>query len=136
MNATSLEALSSDWKTFQAVSGVRHIESDGDYSEVLALADVLVDSGAMDQDHPCHSLFLVIADLIYAYDQRHYRQQPVHGVDLLRFLMRQHGLRQGQLPEIGSQSVVSEILAGKRELTVSHIRGLSERFGVSPAAFF
>lgn len=50
--------------------------------------------------------------------------------------MEQHDLRQNQLPEIGTQSVVSEILAGKRDLTVTHIRGLSERFGLSPAVFF
>jgi HTH-type transcriptional regulator/antitoxin HigA len=49
--------------------------------------------------------------------------------------MEQHGLRQSDLPEIGSQGVVSEVLAGKRELNVRQIRALSERFGVSPATF-
>jgi HTH-type transcriptional regulator/antitoxin HigA len=50
--------------------------------------------------------------------------------------MEQHGLKQNQLPEIGAQSVVSDILSGKRELTVNHIRGLSRRFGIDPSAFF
>jgi len=54
----------------------------------------------------------------------------------LAFLMEQHGLRQGDMPEIGSQGVVSEILSGKRDLNVRQIRALSERFGVSPATFF
>ena len=90
----------------------------------------------MDEAHPQHSLFMVLSDLIYAYDQTHYPQQGVSGVDMLRFLMEQHDLRQNQLPEIGTQSVVSEILSGRRDLTVNHIRGLSKRFGVSPAAFF
>jgi HTH-type transcriptional regulator/antitoxin HigA len=49
--------------------------------------------------------------------------------------MEQHGLRQRDLREIGSQGVVSEVLAGKRELNVRQIRALSERFGVSPATF-
>jgi HTH-type transcriptional regulator/antitoxin HigA len=60
----------------------------------------------------------------------------VQGVQVLRFLMDQHGLKQSQLPEIGRQSVVSEILAGKRSLTVDHIRNLSARFGINPNAFF
>lgn len=47
----------------------------------------------------------------------------------------QHGLRQSDLPEIGSQGVVSEILVGKRELNIRQVRALSERFGVSAATF-
>jgi hypothetical protein len=57
------------------------------------------------------------------------------GLEALAFLMAQHGLRQGGLPEIGSQGVVSEILAGKRELNIRQVRALSERFGVSAATF-
>jgi HTH-type transcriptional regulator/antitoxin HigA len=133
---TSLAFVTEGWEAFQKLSGLRHIENSADYDELVALADTLVDAGAMQATHPCHSLFQVIADLIYAYDQRHYLQAEVHGVDLLRFLMEQHDLRQNQLPEIGTQSVVSEILAGKRELTVNHIRALAKRFALSPAAFF
>ena len=44
-------------------------------------------------------------------------------------------LKQGDLKEIGSQGVVSEILTGKRELNVRQVRALSERFGVSTATF-
>lgn len=132
----SLEAISTQWNEFQKVSGVCHIENDQHYDKIVGLTDALVDAGAIDSKHAQHSLYMVLADLIYAYDQQHYPQAKVHGTDLLRFLMEQHGLRQGQLPEIGTQSVVSEILAGKRELTTSHIRALSKRFALSPAAFF
>ena len=57
------------------------------------------------------------------------------GTDLLQFLMEEHHLTQSDLPEVGSQGVVSEILGGKRELNVRQIRALSRRFGVSPSAF-
>jgi HTH-type transcriptional regulator/antitoxin HigA len=50
--------------------------------------------------------------------------------------MEQPVLSQADLPEIGSQSVVSEVLRGKRELNVRQIRALSRRFHVSPDAFF
>jgi HTH-type transcriptional regulator/antitoxin HigA len=49
--------------------------------------------------------------------------------------MQQHGLKQSDLPEIGSQGVVSEILAGKRALNVRQVKTLSVRFGVSTATF-
>jgi HTH-type transcriptional regulator/antitoxin HigA len=49
--------------------------------------------------------------------------------------MTQHRLKQGDLPEIGSQVVVSEILTGKRNLNIRQVRALSARFGVSSATF-
>lgn len=55
---------------------------------------------------------------------------------MLAYLMQEHGLTQAELPEIGSQGVVSEILAGRRELNVRQIRALADRFHVSPAVFF
>jgi HTH-type transcriptional regulator/antitoxin HigA len=49
--------------------------------------------------------------------------------------MEEHGLKQSDLPEIGSQGVVSEIPSGKRQLNVRQLKLLSERFKVSPAVF-
>lgn len=61
----------------------------------------------------------------------------VSGAETLEFLMEQHSLKQSDLAkELGSQSVVSEILSGKRKLNSQQIIALSERFGVSPSAFF
>jgi HTH-type transcriptional regulator/antitoxin HigA len=55
---------------------------------------------------------------------------------VLRFLMQQHALRQADLSEIfGSQSNVSEVLSGKREVNARQARLLAKRFGVSPAVF-
>jgi hypothetical protein len=69
-------------------------------------------------------------------------QRPHHdvpcgtgGVDVLRFLMEEHGLTQSDLPEVGLQGVISDILRGKRELNVRQIRTLAKRFHVSPAVF-
>jgi HTH-type transcriptional regulator/antitoxin HigA len=55
---------------------------------------------------------------------------------VLGVLMDQYGLGVNDLPEIGSKSLVSRILSGERNLTKKHIQALSERFGISPAAFF
>jgi HTH-type transcriptional regulator/antitoxin HigA len=131
-----LKPIFDAWDSFHEASHVGHIANTNDYDEAIKVADALVDEGAMEGDHPQHSLFMMLADLIHAYDQRNFPIPHVSGNQMLRFLMDQHGLKQTQLPEIGKQSVVSEILSGKRELTVSHIAGLSKRFAVSPAAFF
>jgi HTH-type transcriptional regulator / antitoxin HigA len=49
--------------------------------------------------------------------------------------MEEHGLKQADLPEVGSQGVVSEILSGRRELNLRQIQALAGRFGVDPSAF-
>jgi HTH-type transcriptional regulator/antitoxin HigA len=49
--------------------------------------------------------------------------------------MQEHGLRQSELPEVGSQGVVSEVLAGKRQLNARQIAALAKRFAV-PAEVF
>ena len=49
--------------------------------------------------------------------------------------MEQHGLSQSDLPEIGSQGVVSETLAGRRMLNARQIAALVARFGVSADLF-
>jgi len=49
--------------------------------------------------------------------------------------MQEHGIRQSDLPEIGSQGVVSEIISGKRQLNIRQIKALGKRFNVAPAVF-
>lgn len=56
-------------------------------------------------------------------------------IEALRYLMQTHGLTQSDLPEVGNQGVVSEILAGNLELNVRQVRALGERFGMDPAVF-
>lgn len=53
----------------------------------------------------------------------------------LRYLMKLHHIKQSELKEVGSQGVVSEILNGKRSLTLRHVRELAKKFNVSPNVF-
>ena len=78
---------------------------------------------------------LIVGGLIAHYEAEQHPLPETTGVQALKFLLEQHGLKQSDLPEIGSQGVVSEILTGKRELNIRQVRALGERFGVSPASF-
>jgi HTH-type transcriptional regulator/antitoxin HigA len=69
-----------------------------------------------------------------------YEKQQLDSLDggvlaSLRYLIKLHGVRQSELREIGSQGVVSEILNGKRTLTLRHVKELSKKFNVSPNVF-
>jgi HTH-type transcriptional regulator/antitoxin HigA len=73
--------------------------------------------------------------LIERYEER-YAVPEASPAEVLRFLMERHGLTQRDLcPEIGSESLVSLILSGKRNLTVAHMHALAKRFNVPAAAF-
>ena len=58
-----------------------------------------------------------------------------NGVALLKLLMDQHNLGVADFPEIGSKSLVSKIINGKRRLTIDHIQALGKRFDIDPALF-
>jgi len=46
-------------------------------------------------------------------------------------LRAEDGLRQSDLPEVGSQGVVSEVLAGKRKPNARQVKALAQRFRVA-----
>lgn len=76
--------------------------------------------------------------LIEDFENRTYKIRGATPIEVITELMEANGLRQKDLVGIvfETTSVVSEVLAGKRELTKDHIRRLSARFHVSPALFF
>ncbi|MBA2591552.1 MAG: transcriptional regulator [Pseudomonadota bacterium] len=77
----------------------------------------------------------LIGDRLEEYEARAHPWGEAEPVEALRYLMQAHGLTQSDLPEVGNQGVLSEILAGNLELNVRQVRALGERFGVDPAVF-
>lgn len=74
--------------------------------------------------------------LITDYEARNRKLPQASPLEVLRFLMEQHNLTQRDLtPEFGSDSLVSRILRGERNLTLLHIHALAKRFGVPPSVF-
>jgi HTH-type transcriptional regulator / antitoxin HigA len=74
--------------------------------------------------------------LIEDFEERHYKLKPAAPHEAVSELMRANGLKQKDLVEVlGTPSIVSEVLSGKRALSKAHIRRLSDRFHVSPEVF-
>lgn len=75
--------------------------------------------------------------LIERYESENWPVPESEPVDVLRYLLERNGLTQRDIaPELGSESTVSLVLSGKRQLNRDHIERLSRRFNVSPAVFF
>lgn len=136
MNARiEMKRLIPAWERFRTATNIASIRDEAHYRRMAAMLEALLDVAAGDESHPAMGLVDIVGDLIEDYETQHHPLPPVTGLQALKFLMEQHGLAQSDLPEIGSQGVVSEILAGKRELNVRQVRAPGERFAVSPATF-
>lgn len=114
---------------------LRKPKSEDDYDMLAQALDDLLEMTGDDESHPLMSLVDIIGDWIEEWDHKHHPMPKPGGVEVLGYLMREHGLSQSDLPGVGAQSVVSEILSGKRQLNVRQIRWLAERFGVSAEVF-
>jgi HTH-type transcriptional regulator/antitoxin HigA len=128
----AINQLQTYWAT---ISPLLVIRSEKDYDAAVKRLNELLDEIGTNEKHPLYTLLDTLGTLVHAYEEEHYPIPEVSGTDVLRFLMEEHGLTQSNLPEVGSQGVVSEILNGKRELNVRQIRALSGRFKVSAAVF-
>lgn len=111
-------------------------ENESEYDRLVSGLDELLEIIGEDEQHPLNRLAILIGHLICAYDQEHRPMPVASGVETLRYLMREHGLNQRDLHEVGTQSVISEILSGKRQMNLRQVRQLSERFGVPVEVFF
>lgn len=112
------------------------IRSEEDYRRAVRMLDQLLDEVGDNEQHPLFEFLEVLGTLIESYEDDHVKIPNAPGREVLKFLMEERNLTQEDLPEVGSQGVVSEILRGKRELNTRQIKALSRRFGVSPAVFF
>jgi HTH-type transcriptional regulator/antitoxin HigA len=136
MNASiHVKQLLPAWETFHSTTDIGPIRDEAHYQRMAEMLTALLDETDGKEDHPAMGLVDIVGDLIEDYESAHYPLPEATGVQALKFLMKQHGLRQDDLPEIGSQGVVSEILSGKRELNIRQVRMLAQRFSVSPATF-
>jgi HTH-type transcriptional regulator / antitoxin HigA len=96
--------------------------------------DALIDKGALSLDE--WDYLNVLGTLVHEYEERHCPMPDIYGVELLKVLIEEHGLRQKDLvPIFKTESIVSAVLAGERNLTVNHIQKLAAFFHVSPAVF-
>jgi len=110
------------------------IDSLDEYNRVEKIFNDLFDKNrSLEEDR----LFALLANLLEDYEKR--TLPPIEKstpLETLKFLMEENNLRQSDLADVfKTQSVVSEVLSGKREITKNQARALSEKFGLRLEAF-
>ena len=74
----------------------------------------------------------LLTALVEMYKERHFQIGPPDPIDAIKFRMEQLELVQkDMIPYIGTKSKVSEILNGKRSLTLAMMRSLNKNLGIS-----
>ena len=110
------------------MSTVRPIRDETDYDAALARIDHLMNApeGSPERDE-----LDVLTTLVEVYEDEHYPIDLPTPLEAIQFRMEQGGLSQADLvPYIGSRAKVSEVLSGKRTLTLKMIRALNTHLGI------
>ena len=104
------------------------IQNDADHAKAKALVQKLMGSRTAND----RLRMTAQARLIEAYERMRWPRRAPSAVDLLTYLMHEHGLSRADLvPLLGTASRVSEVMNGRRDLSMSMVRKLRERFHIS-----
>ena len=115
---------------------LKHINSDDELDQAIAMIDSLLDRPTLDNGE--QEYLDVLSDLVHAYESSEHRIVSSSDSAVLVHLMEANELRQKQLADrVGiAESVISEILSGKRRLNRKQIESISKYFGMSGSVFY
>jgi HTH-type transcriptional regulator / antitoxin HigA len=103
------------------------IDSDAERVRAYALVEQLMAS----EDPAELARLTAQARLIAAYEEEKWPRRRSSPAELIRYLMDQHGLARAELvPILGTPSRVSEVLRGKKGLSLAMVQRLRARFRI------
>jgi len=109
---------------------IKVIKTEKDYEEAIKLVENLMSRDPDSNSEEGEQLGLLSA-LIQDYESKVFPAQLPNPIEAIKFRMEQAGLSPGDLiPYLGSRSRVSEILSGKRQLTLEMVRALEAGLGI------
>lgn len=112
------------------MSKIKPIRTKNDYDDALKLIESLINLEPADNSEASDRI-IVLAALIEDYEDATFPDHQVNPIEAIRFRMEQLKLKSVDLvPYLGGKSRVSEILSGKRSLTVKMIKNLEEGLGI------
>ena len=130
--SAALNQMTKAWALLNREAKIDVIRNDRQYRQMSALVDKIIDEIGSDEKHALAGLLNVLGTLIEQYEEANLVLEDAAAVEVLRYLMNEHGLKQIDLADqIGSQGIVSEILSGKRKLNARQVKALGVRFNVS-----
>lgn len=112
------------------MANIKVIKTEKDYEEALSTLEELMVVNPISGSKEADQLYL-LATLIEDYERNNFPSSLPSPIDAIRFRMEQQGLKAVDLESfLGSRSKVSEVLSGKRPLTLKMIRALESGLGI------
>lgn len=114
----------------------RAIRTEAEYDRIAKVTSRLALKGEDQLTPEEEALLELLTLLIEHYDEEHFQipDAPPHAV--IQMLMEDRELRQKDLvPVLGSRSLTSDVINGKRRPSKTQIKALAEFFKVSPEVF-
>ena len=109
---------------------IRPIKTEADYKEALELLEELIDAEPAANTPEAEQLD-ILSSLVERYEENKYQIDAPNAIEAIKFVMEQRNLEPKDLiPFIGSKSRVSEVLSGKRSLSIEMIRSLESGLGI------
>lgn len=113
----------------------RPITSESDFKATQIIVNQLLDKLELTPEE--EDYLDVLGTLISEYEKKEDIISDIYGIELLKALIEERNLKQKDLvPIFKTESIISDILNGKRQLTTRHIQELAGFFNLSPAVFF
>ena len=107
---------------------IKPIRTEKNYEKALARVEEL---WGVDENTSEGEEFEVLFTLVEAYEQKHYPIPPPHPIEAIKFRLDQMGIKKSELKNyLGSRSRVSDILNGKRKLSINMIRKLNKKLNI------
>ena len=111
------------------------IETEDENERMLQVIEKLMDKGE-DVSPEEEKLLKLLTKLVEDFEERHYHLRDASPLEVLQHLMESRAVKQTHLWEVfGSKGIASEVLNGKRGISKTHARALSDYFHV-PADLF
>lgn len=132
---SAMAAILQAWTPFKELVGVTSVRTEAEYAKAIALIEELLDEVGDNEVHPLAEVLDLIAAQVKAYEDEHVQIPNADPREVLRFLIKQNGLKQGDLDDVAPQSRISEILTGVRPVSKEIAKRLTKRFHVHADLF-
>jgi HTH-type transcriptional regulator/antitoxin HigA len=129
----NIEQISQSWRNIAPLLVPVFSEEDCDRREEQLKN--LIKLNQQKKDAQISYLIKSISLTIEEYEKKKFPIEKATGIEVLQYLMEEHGLNTSDFPEIGSQELVLDLLNGKQELNLRMIKVLAKRFCVREQTF-
>ena len=110
---------------------IKPIRTEEEYDKVMCQIDQLIDSEPGTREFDLLEVLSILAD---DYENKHHPILPLSPLEAIKYQMEKRGLSQQDVaPYFGGKNRVSEVLNGKRSLTLKMVREISKHLHIPPA---